>query len=364
MNPYMTLGLMRNATPDQIKRAYHKLAHGCHPDLCPGDPKAAENFRLITEAYELLIDPDRRAAYDKHGMPAAAPTAIVLKSKKHQYTIAHLACSGDLSTLYKATNEAGEPVMIKVARNPANNDLLENELTALKKIRDTSSKHIRYFPEPLDSFKVDDGARKQAIVFTPLTNFYSLATVRNSLPAMLDPSDMSDSAGVQIEHGVWMFNRMLEGLDYAHSKGIVHGAVTPDHVMVYSTTKDDDPYNHGAKLVDWAYSAAMNTPIQAVCPKYEEFYPPEVLAKSPATAGTDIYMAAKCAIYVLGGNTALNTLPTRVPRYLSSFLRGCVINNPKMRANSAWDLHEELKDHMAKHYGPKKYVRFAVQMRA
>jgi curved DNA-binding protein CbpA len=52
------------ASHDEIARAYRRLAHDVHPDTHPGDPDAARRFRVITEAYEVLGNPDRRARYD------------------------------------------------------------------------------------------------------------------------------------------------------------------------------------------------------------------------------------------------------------------------------------------------------------
>lgn len=68
-DPYGVLGVARTATPDEIKRAYRKLAKRHHPDLNPGDPDAAERFKRIATAYELLSDPRTRASYDRTGRP-------------------------------------------------------------------------------------------------------------------------------------------------------------------------------------------------------------------------------------------------------------------------------------------------------
>ena len=64
---YDVLGVDRSAEQNDIKRAYRKLAMKYHPDRNPDDEKAAENFREVTEAYEVLSDSNKRARYDQFG---------------------------------------------------------------------------------------------------------------------------------------------------------------------------------------------------------------------------------------------------------------------------------------------------------
>lgn len=64
---YNTLGVQRNATDEDIKKAYRKLAMTYHPDRNNGSRDAEEKFKEITEAYDVLRDPQKRAAYDRYG---------------------------------------------------------------------------------------------------------------------------------------------------------------------------------------------------------------------------------------------------------------------------------------------------------
>lgn len=64
MDLYVVLGLSHGATESEIKRAYRHLARRFHPDINPGDGMAEARFRQILEAYETLIDPDRRSRYE------------------------------------------------------------------------------------------------------------------------------------------------------------------------------------------------------------------------------------------------------------------------------------------------------------
>jgi molecular chaperone DnaJ len=67
---YHVLGVERSATPDEIKKAYRKLAVKHHPDKNPGDKSAEEKFKELGEAYEVLSNVDKRAAYDRFGHQA------------------------------------------------------------------------------------------------------------------------------------------------------------------------------------------------------------------------------------------------------------------------------------------------------
>ena len=69
--PYDILGVRRDATQEQIRGAYRKLARKLHPDLNPGDRTAEERFKRVSAAHDLLGDPDRRARFDRGEIDAS-----------------------------------------------------------------------------------------------------------------------------------------------------------------------------------------------------------------------------------------------------------------------------------------------------
>ena len=70
---YEVLGVAKNATDDEIKKSYRRLAMKHHPDRNPGDKSAEDKFKEAKEAYEMLSDADKRAAYDRYGHAGVDP---------------------------------------------------------------------------------------------------------------------------------------------------------------------------------------------------------------------------------------------------------------------------------------------------
>ena len=70
-DPYEILGVARDATPDQIRKAYHRLAKKLHPDLNPGDKTAESRFKEVASAYDLLSDKEKRRRFDEGEIDAS-----------------------------------------------------------------------------------------------------------------------------------------------------------------------------------------------------------------------------------------------------------------------------------------------------
>src|SRR5258706_16257813 len=72
---YEVLGVNRDAVEDDLKKSYRRLAMKWHPDRNPDNPRAEEHFKEAKEAYEVLSDPNKRAAYDQFGHAGIDPAA-------------------------------------------------------------------------------------------------------------------------------------------------------------------------------------------------------------------------------------------------------------------------------------------------
>jgi molecular chaperone DnaJ len=114
---YLLLGLSRDASLTEVKRAYRRLARKCHPDINPGDRIAAADFRQLAEAYETLSDPERRQRYDSgdRAEPPKESAAIGFEGFDFSLTVSGASAStfgdlfGDVLTRRTAPRDRNAP---------------------------------------------------------------------------------------------------------------------------------------------------------------------------------------------------------------------------------------------------------------
>ncbi|HEU4323227.1 MAG TPA: DnaJ domain-containing protein [Roseiflexaceae bacterium] len=334
--PEEVFGDLPDRTTGALKRRYRELATIAHPDHNPRAPDAAaEAFKTLQQWYDAA---QRKLSAGVYG---AAPL-ITIASRQHRYVGYEPPLAGDLCDLYPADAD-GTRVLLKVARSPRNNDLLEAEAKALRIIeRGLTGQQVRaHFPTLIEQVLITDtaGARHCTNVLRA-EEYVSLAQVLRAYPAGLDLRDAA-----------WMFNRILAALAVAHGLGLVHGALLPSHVLLRLS-------DHNGMLIDWCYSTAPGEPLLAVSPPYAGDYPPEVAARQPATFATDLYMAAMCLLRMLGGDPAGQQLPPSVPRPVQALLRACLIPAPQRRFHDAWELYDEFQQILNQLYGKRTFRHF------
>ncbi|KXK05283.1 MAG: chaperone protein DnaJ [Acidobacteria bacterium OLB17] len=103
---YEILSVTRTATDVEIKRAYRSLALQYHPDKNPNDPEAEEKFKEAAEAYSVLSDQQKRAAYDRFGHQASVPAQVLVRPDSRILTISS-RCSGSAICSAAAAHRVG-----------------------------------------------------------------------------------------------------------------------------------------------------------------------------------------------------------------------------------------------------------------
>ncbi len=109
---YKILGISKNATKDDIKKAYRKLARKFHPDVNPGDKEAEKKFKEINEANEVLSNPENRSKYDEYGKDWQHAEAFE-KAKQQQrsnprYQTRYEGSSDDFSDFFSSMFGGGQ----------------------------------------------------------------------------------------------------------------------------------------------------------------------------------------------------------------------------------------------------------------
>jgi hypothetical protein len=285
-------------------RSYRRLARLTHPDTRPGDHRAAAAFAKLADLWRQRYLGDRGT----------------------------LAARGDLANLYRTGRG-----LLKVARDPADNDLMDAEAAALACIRGNVDVTFgAYFPVLAQTQRLVDprsGAERRANLIGELAGFVSLARVGAAFGGGIDPRDAA-----------WMWRRLLVALGAAHRAGVVHGAVLPEHVLIH-------PAEHGLVLIDWCYSGRPPYRLPAIVARHRDRYPPEVLAGQPAGPDADIWLATYCMTELTGD---------RLPAPLAAFARGCLLASPRRRPQDAWALLHELDELLGRLYGARKFRPFAI----
>lgn len=327
--------------------AYRKLLKVCYPGCyVAGLPVS---LKILAETVFKLLDDwhDKANARISNGTYGQKPTIatpdgspITIKSSKHTYIVIGVLGAGDLANLYHCTYGSQHGVL-KIVRNPADNDLAINEIAVIKAISSHPKAlpiYLKYLPVVVDSFmSMTDKKKVQAVVFPKSDRYVSLDEVIRAFPDGLPAVDAA-----------WMFNRLLEGLYFPHSAGYVHGAVLPTNILV---GRDD----HGGILTEWSFAVKAGTPMKAISHRYMGWYPPEVICKGSVGPWTDIYLAARTMIQLLGGDPLSGKLPIAVPSIICNFLRSCLIGNPLGRPHNVGELREEFGGILSRVFGKRKF---------
>ncbi|HLV97974.1 MAG TPA: hypothetical protein VKT82_04785 [Ktedonobacterales bacterium] len=351
--PEDVFGKLEGNQAEALRGAYRSLTKVTHPDHY----RDAQDQALAEQAFRALQKWARTAeekiTLGTYGREEPTGTSTLVQHRKHAYVVqAAPFAQGDMCNLYQCThvfNGTEGAAIFKVARQPADNDLLAYEAAALKTLA-SSQEHKQfhaYVPQLVDSFDYHDpsspAARRVNVLAFETGQYFSLQEVRAHYSKGIDPKDMA-----------WMWRRLLIALGFAHASGVIHGAVLPTHVLI-------QPEQHGLVLIDWSYAVshpAMGEHIPAISSDYQAWYPPEVLAKETPTPSTDLYMAALCMIYLLGGDPLTGTLPDSTPPRIQAFFRGVALKKPAQRPQNALTLLDEFTNLIQQLWGPRTFRVF------
>lgn len=328
-----------------IKNTYRTLTRAVHPDKFTDETDKAN----AQAAFVLLGSfRDQAEVAVSTGTYGTAVPLATITTKKHTYRIVRKSGADAVCDWFTGDYDRAHALVgLKVARRPAANVLVANEAKTLRLLCgvDTDVVYHPYLPELVESFGYRSGSiNRSTNAFVPVAGLINLSDVRTAFGGALSPLDMA-----------WMWRRLLVALGYVHSNNVLHGAIVPSHIYV-------QPADHGLVVDSW-YSAVVKDgsdypAIGTVPVAYKHWYPQEVLAKQHPTPGTDIAMAAKTMVWLVGGDPVTGQCPASVPLPLCAFFKGCMQKNQHVRPQSAWHLlleFDELLERMGAPYYPRRF---------
>lgn len=327
-------GLIFGKDPDEARSNYKRMLKQCHPDRfhTPEDIEAALRVsKALGEAW---------GAWEARHAPVSTFT---LETKLHAYVVSECFATGDIANLYGGLYQNPDGTLVKVAvkmpRSPKDSDLMGAEAKALKTLAAHPKfiDHQMLFPKLIESIRHRDTktrTERRVNIFERLPgDLVTLGQVKEAYPRGIPPKDVA-----------WIFRRVLGALGLAHRAGIIHGAISPEHILVH-------PVDHVVVMVDWCYSVPLGETVKAMVPGWEKYYPEEIMAKKPAYPGMDLYMAAELFSWMIDRDT--NPLARYSDRPFRAFAKGCKVG----RNLDAWVVLDDFDELLERLWGPRKYHR-------
>lgn len=323
------LSELPGASGKKPKRVFLIYARQIHPDLFQDEAEKAKANKAFVHLGKL-----RDLSEGKSSAPAAASNKI--KTKKHEYQLGDVFAETGTFLKHRAEYDAGHrKAMLSVLKSPADADLAEAYVSALRTLKDVPENYRVYFPDLIESIRYRDSSsgKEHTIVATEdLEGFRPMSEILTVYPDGISGRDVA-----------WMFRRMLVAVGNAHDVGLINGAPTLDAFLVHDAM-------HGIVLADWEYSVGDDQPLKAVPEAYKWAYPRRILDKGAANFSLDIHVVAEMAKSLLAKGE---------PRQLTAFFNGCMINGvPK-----APTLLAEFDTLLDRIYGKRTFHEFTLQQK-
>jgi len=356
---------------ESIKKTFRALALIVHPDKNPKDKAKAEAaFKKLEDlrvAAETIYKPESEQVKPVEFTPVTLTTAkctYVITAKKTEGTMCGIFTGVAQTDIATATGKVTKtlPVVFKIPHTANDNDLMEREAKAYgamkKKMKEIAvdadgkkiaEKFLMRIPSFLESIQIEEpNVPKKKVVnifartFGFETGWFTLEEIRTQYPQ-----------GVSTRIMCFIMNRVLEGLTLAHMSGVVHCAITPNHVLIQAR-------EHLGNIVDWTGAICSGTNDGVVCvdeQRYDGYFPEEMIdQQGTPTPATDIYMLAWSMVYLLGGDPKKRLIPNTVETPILGFLNSCLQPNRRFRPQDAAIAYKQFQQISKDVFGPRTFV--------
>lgn len=281
-------------------------------------------------------------------------SAVEVAVGRRLYRVMDRIAVGSVCAVYRCRFEQdGREVegVFKVARDACSNALVLNESALLRRLHafPGSERYAAFLPRVVDTVAIADSGSARARQANVLgmheeirspDELYTLAEVRAQHAGGLDP-----------RHVAWIWRRLLTVLGFAHSAGVVHGAVLPMHVLI-------EPRDHKLLLIDWCcasmgHAGGRSTAI--IGTGYRQWYKRQGALGNPPLPSLDLGLAARCMIELLGGDPVTGDCPPGIEPGLARHFGRCLNVEPGTGPD-AWRLLDDFDRLIEALWGPRQFV--------
>ncbi len=319
-------------TEKQLNVEYMKYVTIFDPEFAQYENEyiTGQALSILNELYEQGLDEMKRGIYSLTNPVSFFKTMspiFELTVDEQLYQFYWCIYHGEVAYIFKGASE-NDVVYLKVAIDPADNDLIDNEYDVLSTIRHQSLPYVEH------EIKVNDS---NAILMREVKGIGMLELLNQY------------KDGVPAEHVMWMMERMLSVVGYLHSNCVVHGNIKPENIII---NKD----NHNVSILGLSFCIKCANDKDSHYKIVNDFYTaPEVSKTAKVLPSADVYSIGKIAIELLGGDIKNNTIPSSVDERVRTFIKKMVAENPTERPNDAWELWTELRKIRTEVFGPQRF---------
>lgn len=313
----------------EVHRTYRRIARIVAPSPNGQSAQTSEELSLLWDLYRAAV-----AAISAGNYGLTGPK--IVQTQTHTYTIGAEIEQHGSAQRHLCIVDDDLPAEFVYTFAKAENDFLLNEAQVLNMLCIDEPAAIPYtamLPKLIENFRWADtsGPLRRVNVFEAPAGYVTLQQLQRS-----------QSGGVRIEEMVAIWRALLGVLGYTHSRRVIHGAVLPCNVLVGS----GEAGKLKLMLVNWQHAIDISTPSSAsalrMAPTYEHWYPAQVHHNEPATPATDISMAARCMIALVGGSPITGELGDGLPAGLAQILKSCIDVSDARCPQNAWKLRADI----------------------
>ncbi len=324
---FTDLNLPSDMLQQKVDKKYQQLKKKVNPDTYSGvtdSEYARDASDQLDRFYDLATHSIESGTYGIEYLERKSNrTHKSFQIGDRKYFLGPEINKSELFTFYQGFLDLGESfgeVVVKVANSIENNMLIQNEIRILHQLYSIKAPQRKHIPVLLNHF---DAGNKKAIIYRKISGY----NFREILQKY--------SQGIDQKHMVWMLDRLLSLMGYSHNQGIIHGHLSPSHIMIR-------PNNHNAFVLGWGNAMWHNELQGKIIESNSIFMAPELKNGGVIGPWSDIFSLGKLMIFILGGDIEVNELPEHIDPKIVDFLLSMVHTDQVRRPSDAWDLYEHL----------------------